>query len=161
MKVLFLDFDGVLNHEAYLDDLLRRLGEHHGQDALMLDTAAIERLNRIVELSGCEVVISSSWRHAHRRVALLRLLRSRGFEGEIAGVTPTTARKEGGRFLGSSRGAEIQVWLDEHPAIESFAILDDNDDMEHLSPRLIQTTFTHGLREEHVELVVAMLNRPS
>jgi hypothetical protein len=43
--------------------------------------------------------------------------------------------------------------------VESFVILDDDADMEHLLPRLVQTSMDDGLQDRHVEKAVEILNR--
>ena len=55
MKIIFLDVDGVLNSQ----DLLERCGE----DKLVpIDEENIRCLKEIVDETGAEIVLSSSWR---------------------------------------------------------------------------------------------------
>lgn len=35
--------------------------------------------------------------------------------------------------------------------------IDDDSDMEHLKRRLVQTSFYHGLQDEHVDQAIALL----
>lgn len=156
-SVVFLDVDGVLNSSPYLAGLTERHGTYDGNEERMLDPAAVERVNQIVERTGAAVVISSSWRQVHRMPDLRMFLRKRGLRGHVViGVTPT-ARTGSGSCLGALRGSEIQEWLDAHRHVTSFAILDDSADMGHLVHKLIQTSYGSGLLDEHVERAVAML----
>lgn len=157
MRVIFLDFDGVLNSTDYFEGMHTDLGPawQDGEDKV-LDGVAIERLNRIVERTGAKVVVSSAWRLGRTARRLQRLLAGRGFEGEVIGVTEriwldTPDRSE------RERGEEIAEWLGRHPAVELFVILDDDSDMGHLRHRLVRTSHDHGLLDEHVEQAVAML----
>ena len=77
MKVLFLDIDGVLNSSNWFEymqyciknDMYNKVlnfveinDEHIKRKLSMIDDRAIANLNRIVEETGCKVVLSSSWR---------------------------------------------------------------------------------------------------
>lgn len=59
------------------------------------------------------------------------------------------------------RGNEIDLWLAswQGEAIESFVILDDDDDMEPFMDNLVQTSFADGLQQKHIDTAVEILNR--
>ena len=62
--------------------------------------------------------------------------------------------------LGLWRGHEIQLWLDEHPEVRRYAILDDDDDMlEHQTPNFFQASCETGLTEELADRIVAHMLR--
>ena len=65
MRIVFLDFDGVLNSHAYFNARTEKF-EDVGE-AGELDPTAVERLNRIIDATGALVVVSSSWRYARSR----------------------------------------------------------------------------------------------
>ena len=176
MKVLFLDFDGVLNSCRYMRENWRRFEGsvlHRVSDAI--DRAAVARLNQVVERTGAKVVISSSWRKSVTLSSLRRLLRVTGFCGEVIGSTPIMKRDQidvlvtfGAGPLASveerrtlrhvDRGHEIQRWLTEHPEVTRIAIVDDDTDMANLYDRLVLTDCEDGLQDEHVEALVALLS---
>ena len=54
MKVIFLDFDGVLNSAKYL------LG--HGDCGVAIDPARMALLKQIVDATDAKIVLSTSWR---------------------------------------------------------------------------------------------------
>ncbi len=145
MRVVFLDFDGVLNSHAFFASL-----EGHVVDSDdMLDQAAVARINVICARTGANVVVSSTWRILHSKDALSRVLLRHGFTGRVVGVTPVDGQK---------RGRQIAQWLAETTEpVESFAILDDDSDMEPLMDRLVKTQFADGIQDKHVEHAVAML----
>ena len=154
MKVVFLDIDGVLNsHQS------AKRGLHKG-GLLTLDPEAVERLNRLVrEVPEVKFVLSSTWRLYQCREDF-DVFTAVGFEGEFVGRTPAL-RKE---LLGSPiviqqiRGAEIAAWLEEHPEVERYVILDDDSDMGPLLRDLIQTcSWKGGLQDEHVEEAIRRL----
>jgi hypothetical protein len=146
MKVIFLDIDGVLNAGETM----------HRRE---LDTRAIAALVAIVQRSGAKIVISSTWRLHHRIDELKALLAQRGFTGEVIGTTPRLSRRWdlGDTTAGRQRAREIRAWLDEHPEVEAFAILDDEPDLAPLQDHQVQTDPRHGLRLEHVAEASALL----
>jgi hypothetical protein len=145
-SVLFLDFDGVLNSDAFLHPKGIKV-----RFADELDPKAIERLNQIVKRTGCDVVISSSWRYGHTKEELEKILKECGYTGTICDVTPLC-------WDGATRGREIQIWIasqTEKP--KHICILDDYADMDHLADKLVRTTWAHGLQDVHIELCVKKL----
>jgi len=162
MKILFLDFDGVLNSTAFA---IRVQGEDR-KGVMGLDPVAVARVNRVCAETGAEVVVSSTWRRQRTRTRLQEILREVGFTGKVRGKTandvPCTDPLSKRHF--GERGDEIQAWLNSAVLcgleIESFVILDDDMDMRHLADRLIKTNFAEGLLDEHVERAIAMLKSP-
>lgn len=150
MKICFLDFDGVLNSGKFLaaQDKKKFPSQREFRDA-QIDPDKVELLNQIISASGTKIVISSTWRKLEPLDELKKLLVSKGLIGEIIGITPESCS--------GIRGEEIQEWLDDHPDVESFVILDDNQDMAHLLPRLIKTAFSDGLLKKHVNRAIEML----
>jgi hypothetical protein len=183
LKVLFLDIDGVLNHDQTRD----RIGGFLG-----LNPGMIKRFNRIIEACpDVKIVISSTWRHSYTHGVyedfdgLVRLLKERGLQGEIIGHTPFPVSSPVGGWLtlGSTphrtRGGEIRMYLDAHPEVEHFLILDDDhsgmkpnraavydpaiDVYCHipteidLRPNWIQTSSANGLKDSHVGRAIKML----
>jgi len=58
------------------------------------------------------------------------------------------------------RGHEIQQWLDDWSGdkITNFVILDDDDDMEHLSDFLVLTSESKGIQDSDVKSAIEILN---
>lgn len=156
MRVLFLDFDGVLNgtaEEATFDETLA-FGSIEWLSQ-QYDVDKVERLNTIVEATGAVVVLSTSWRNRLPLPHLTRVMQALGFRGFVLGATPALYRTPDGEER--KRHHEVQAWLDEvGEAVETFAILDDLD-MGPLNERLVRTPETTGLRDEDVERAIALL----
>jgi hypothetical protein len=166
-KVLFLDWDGVLNSHDWWHRRGPRMGYRPGRDGeddWDTDPVAVRRLNRILDATGAKVVVSSTWRYNRTVEQLQDTLKRRGFLGEVIGVTPDLCRvpdSETGLYLVKVRGVEIQAWLDENAqAGASIAILDDDADMAHLEHRLVKTTMAKGLLDTHVGKVIDLLSGP-
>ena len=154
MRVIFLDFDGVLN--GAVSDAARDPGLPWGTEVWyseQLDADKVERLNAIVDATGAVVVLSTSWRKALPTEKLRRLLQAKGFKGFILGTTPSLDRDSDGGWR--YRAHEIEQWV-RAAGVSDFVILDDLP-MHHLSSRLVQTSDIHGLLDEHVEAAIRML----
>lgn len=153
MKIVLLDFDGVLNDSNWLRSLEERswIG--------MIDPSKVELLNQIIKETEAKIVVSSSWRIQNSTEQLQDMLDRCGFNGEVIGCTPA-------KLSNCFRGNEIQWWLNKHPEVEKFVILDDESDMLHLKDHLVQTSFglnegengVGGLKQEHVNEVIRRLN---
>jgi hypothetical protein len=195
MNVIFQDIDGVLNSERFaLDRERRRLAaKARGEEPAMrdllfehnIDTACVERLNRIIAATDAKLVISSTWRKLLALDEIHRILTLHGFEGEIIGATPDAfkdrgmlddaAKKFGGyidsegysrpyvgaRNRWAQRGHEIATWLRRNnPPCTAFIIIDDDCDMAHLVDRHIHTDTTDGLTDSDVERAIKLMAIP-
>lgn len=141
MKVLFVDFDGVLVPFQGVDRKKR---------PALAAPECVSNLNSIVEKTGAKVVVSSSWRLFPPLEALAKLMKGWGFTGEVIDKTPH--RKE-------TRGHEILSWLDENDKIDAFVVLDDDaSDLHLVRAHLVATDPMRGLTEENVQQAVELLN---
>lgn len=146
-KILFLDIDGVVLSGT----ALRETGDNR-----YLPTAAIALVNEVLDRTGAVVVVSSTWRmHADCRELLAHAGLTRLHDDW---ATPTGRQMVGSLILGRTRGSEIQDWLDRHPEIERYAIVDDDSDMlDHQRNHFVQTQFLTGICDGHVEMLVDIL----
>jgi len=129
-KILFLDIDGVLNSEESR--------ERVGTGSVFAESC-IAALNHILMDLDVLMVITSTWRESWSLAEIARFLAN-------AGTTPTRVVGKTSYLSGQLRGAEIEDWLQKAPfQINTFAILDDRDDMGRHSNRLVQTDFKVGL----------------
>lgn len=147
-RVIFLDFDGVLNSWRYVreeQEAGRRVQLHNPDH--VLDRAAVRVLNRIVRRSGARVVISSTWRFLHPLPKLRAMLRAAGFRGAVIDSTPV-------RHV--ERCHEIREWLDAHPEVTTYVAIDDDVDA-HIEGHFVRTHFDAGLTAAHVPAALAAL----
>ena len=131
MKIIFLDIDGVLNHEAFYRERHQRVmnGEKINHPYSEIDTKCVDNLNKLIEDTDAKVVISSTWRHSG--IDYCRdVLEYHGFKGEIIDITPNL------RGQGCLRGNEILQWIRDNHALvgdyynfTEYVILDDDSDM--------------------------------
>lgn len=149
-KVVFLDIDGVLV-------TARLLKQRNGRNKVA-DANCVSALNHLTHVAGAAIVISSSWRFCgqHEMRAIMDFWE---VDAPIVGMTPDLTRLEGGNYHGVPRGHEIQQYLDEHPEIERFVILDDECDMAHLEPFTVKTKFDCGLTLADAERAIEILSR--
>lgn len=148
MKILFLDIDGVCNCQ---DTFTKDPNAHFPIDKYMAFMVGKIQLD-----TDCKVVLSSSWRHHQESVKFINdrvvnLLDITGDEGY------DNTRQDGA--ANCQRGREIKVWLDAHPEVTKYAILDDDSDMlpEQL-PNFFKTSWLTGLTEEIMNKVINHLN---
>lgn len=151
MKIIFLDIDGVLNSNRSCVALggMPWPGDHKDRDWHFFDPVAVGLLRRACEKTGACCVLSSSWR-------MLLSVSDIGDLAECLGV------KIIGQTRGSRgpevRGEQIAEWVELHPEVTAWAILDDDADMlpEQLD-RFVRTNFSEGFLFEHYMQLVSLL----
>lgn len=154
MKVLFLDIDGVLNSEAYARTVHwlkvnNRGSFYSGFNGAVWDFCPVATAlfsGMMSKLPDVKIVVSSCWRVGRTTADLQTLFTDRGLIGASV-IDRTGASRD-------SRGEEIQEWLDNHPEVTRFVILDDDADMGSLANRLVQTSFRTGLTCDAVDKVI-------
>ena len=157
MRVIFLDFDGVLNTERYLR-------ERDPRTQSILDEAKLTLLRRIVEETGAMIVLSTSWRR-HWDPDSVRWDATWKPCGEALrnhGLTVYDRTPDYEDHSGNNRDREVRDWLTAHKGeVESFVILDDvRMGWEELSERLVNTNPYRGLTEEMANEAVQHLRTP-
>lgn len=165
MKVIFLDFDGVVVClPTHYEDLELGAGPKR---AHALNRACVARLNRIIRLTDAKVVVSSTWRRLQPIEYLRGYLRRAGFDGDVIDTTPILeARQTKDDALivrAIPRGFEVALWLQWHPEVSSYVVLDDDDDYAPLPvPRWVLVNDgwrAGGLQDSHVEAAVLALGQ--
>jgi hypothetical protein len=152
-KIIFADVDGVLNTWTSQ----RRLNCCH--ELTFVDTRKVLRLREIVERTGAQIVLSSSWRTGdHPKAFWLEAEALRELRREFIRLrcplwvdsTPILER--------SPRQKEICAWLWLHPEVANFVILDDvGEELTFYRDHLVLTDPRVGLNKERAELAIKML----
>ena len=146
-KVIFLDIDGVLATR-------KSEAEKRTMDPgplWFLDKDCVAVLKSLVDKTGADLVISSSWREA--KTWLKNITTALAVAGwinpPIIGRTPVPEA--------ILRGINIASWL-EHNQTKTFVIIDDASDMlpEQFS-RFVKTSMVGGLTMVHHDLCVQLL----
>lgn len=152
MRVIFCDFDGVLNSVASFiyNNRQNLLGLTDVPTHESFDPIACSNLQFILEeLPDVQVVVSSTWRKTKTLCALKEIFKENNLLPErMIGTTPIAESRY--------RGDEIKQYLDEHPEVTEFCIIDDDSDMEPFMNRLIKTDSRNGLTFTDAEKVIQM-----
>lgn len=162
MKIIFLDFDGVLQIEDFSDPWpgqTQRLDGYTDRDrfGLLFDAACVQRLLRLIEATGAGVVINSAWRYEGLQ-AMQALWQERGMPGVLLDVTPHEGNLDPVTFDPLSKGYPVQRWLEAHPT-EHYVIIDDTDDFFPTQRnRLVLTDYDIGFSEADLERALGVMS---
>lgn len=150
MKILFLDFDGVIT--TY-------------ESGWRIDLKKLELLDNIIKSTDAKIVVSSSWTVGNDNVDDFKdylcstwRVKTIGendiFKNFVRQIYDITDKK------GAWRGDEIQRWLDKHEDdVDTYAILDDDSDFHNDQLfHFVQTDTYEGLTAREVKLCTYILN---
>lgn len=167
MKVIFLDFDGVLNSQGsflFEHNERKRFAEKSKVDGEKGPKGPVnESLCHVCtsnfqfvleQYKEVKIVISSTWRELFSIDWLKEKLASYHIDSSrVIGITPSA--------WGNYRGAEIKMWLNEHPEVTHYVIIDDNDDgltENHGASRFVKTSWEGGMTFAHAEELIEKLS---
>lgn len=122
MKAIFLDIDGVLNWdlstETYTENNLKYLG---------IDDERVERLATIVKCSAAKIILVSDWKDGYEVGAKEQpTAHGRYLDEKLAKYGLTIYDKTDHDFKIEDRGANLLKYLQNHPEIEEYVIIDDS-----------------------------------
>lgn len=168
-KCIFLDIDGVLNVEVYITavvDMCKRQGfdyNLHMRDEFgtRFCPLTVRYLNWIVESCDAKIVISSTWR-MNGLEEMRRMWKERELPGEIIGVTPIMRNYDSELSFEerAERGNEIKWYLDNHPEITNYVIIDDDNDMlPEQQENFVQTFHQYGITNVVAEKCIEILSK--
>lgn len=151
MKIIFLDVDGVLNNNIFLKKRRIILKENKGIYIPRLDDKNFIALKTLVERTNAKIVLSSYWRYFFDKDLIPNdsknqsngkdlILKLRKYNLSLKDKTSTDLTKL------HRRGDIIREYLTNHEEIDSFVILDDDNDMKEFThTNLVQTKPNYGL----------------
>ena len=157
MKVIFLDFDGVIT--TY-------------ESRWCIEARKLELLEEIIKVTGAKIVVTSSWKHGYSDVENFK---KSLYDKRLKKCSPLcydSIEKSFDIFnhfieniyditdsRGSWRGDEIERWLDKHEEeVENYVILDDDSDFkEEQLFHFVETDSYEGLTEREVKLCISVL----
>jgi HAD domain in Swiss Army Knife RNA repair proteins len=141
MKVLFVDFDGVLNILTF-----------HHTDAGFSPSACANLQLVLSKDPNARIVVSSSW----RRLGLVKvreILKENGIDAtKVIGITD----EEGG-FTPERRAEQIDRWLKNHKDVKKFAVLDDYP-MPKYADQYVKCNGYVGFTQKDAEIALKILN---
>lgn len=164
-KVIFLDIDGVLNTKWWYTQMNRNTPKD--KYGYAFDPKAVANLRRIIEETGSDIVISSSWK-CMGLSEMEDMWEERNLPGKVIGITPNSVSDE---LLVDAdidliklfhiRGEEIKEWLKMHgKQVSNYTIIDDMDNMlPDQQSHFVQTNPEEGITEEDVQKTIKILNR--
>lgn len=154
MKVIFLDFDGVMDTAYYDYALIRDHKPNRDAYGPIFDPKCVDYLRQILEQTGANIVVSSTWKFLMSYAQLLQMWKDRNLPGQIIGVTPT--------YTDRNRGYEIDLWLQECAVPCQYVIIDDLDGSnfkDYQIPHLLVVNPYMGLDDLITERAIALLNQ--
>jgi hypothetical protein len=152
--IFFLDMDGVLN--------TARVCLTHPKDTIhnmygRIDPICVNFINKWAAIIkdeynvDTEIVLSSTWRGRHDESGTLDMMfGAMGLQPFVHKDFKT--RRTGMTIDGVSdiRGFQIRDWLNDHPEVKNWIIIDDDSDFtEEQKPRHIHTDVNNGILFEH------------
>lgn len=167
-KIIFLDFDGVLNTEHY-QGLLQYEGKPWQDEyGAFFDPNAVKQLERIIDATGADIVIESSWKYLGLD-AMKELWEVRFLPGKVIDITLSSVSDECLLNTGlvdldismfHSKGMEIACWLSGQAEEDMrYVIIDDEYViLDSQLPYFILTNSYEGITEEQANKVISILN---
>lgn len=156
MKVIFLDFDGVITIP---------------ETKWNISLVHVKRIKMICDQTGAKLVISSSWqRYAgtknetreERVKNWLDGILMKNINGPIKKFFEDYTYDMSGRFygeFGNVRGSDIKSWLARNPDVDNYVIIDDEGDMlDEQLYHFVQTDWVFGIQNREVKLAIDVLN---
>lgn len=146
MKVVFLDFDGVIS--TY-------------EKGWTIDPGKLELLKEITDFSGAVIVVTSTWKIGYRDArSFSRALAGKGDGGDgimrwfASSIYSITDNR------GGCRGDQVARWLEAGGKdVEEYVILDDDSDyLDGQLFNLVQTDTYEGLTMREVKLCRKILS---
>lgn len=150
LNVLFLDHDGVI---CLPDQWGKRTFNSEDVNLCFdkFDPKSIKVLNKIIEYTNCEIVISSDWRFHCDLFKMQELYQIRGIKKSPIDYTTTTGIELPIDFklmpeieLEQTRFLEIEQYLKNNPQIKNWVAVDDLDLRKNISNKkseIIETRY--------------------
>jgi hypothetical protein len=156
MKVIFLDIDGVL---VTRNSIKYQHLNYPDNTEIIFSKKAVKNLNKLIRLTGAKIVISSTWRLFHTIDELRAIFKKQKIKGKIISITSAeraTIEED------IPRGKKIADWLDEHPDVEQYVVIDDDveaDCIQFHPYNCVETSYKRGFsQEDRFNEALAILN---
>ena len=174
-KIIFLDIDGVLNISG-VSEGLRMLGipeeylefKDDSEDYLLylsksFSPTSLYYLSEILKSTQAKIVISSTWRRGVSIETMRKWFQDPLLKKAIIDKTPSLSPQKYPKLCdkrGSvQRGEEIYMWLQDHPEVTHYAVIDDDGDMDAVRLNFFQTNSYEGLTHKISREIIAHLNK--
>ena len=156
MKIIFLDFDGVITT---------------AESGYRIDPDKCNMIKEICDATDAKIVISSSWRRGYLEKTIDAITNEERLYGNqpftipeyVFGITNRMYSCKYGcadERYGVYRGVEIDRYIVEHTDITNYVILDDDRDMLLTQKdNFIQTDGHYGISDKDVIKAIKILNK--
>ena len=146
-KILFLEIDGVLISEECSKNKLSSEKTHSKFDPL-----SVSLIKSLIEEFSLKIVISSSWRYEAIDRLIKELKRNELLEYLYYDwFTPV--------IYPAHRGMEIKQWLDVHPEVNEYVIIDDDENiLDGQKENFVKTDLAYGMITENYNRVRTILS---
>ena len=156
MKVIFLDIDGVL---VTRNSIKYQYLNFPDDTDIQFGKKAVNNLNKLIHLTNAKIVISSTWRLFHSLENLIDIFKKQRVKGKIIS---TTSVERATIEEDIPRGQKIADWLDQHPDVEQYLIIDDDvqaDCIQFHPYNCVETSYKRGFApEDRFNEALAILN---
>lgn len=151
MKLIFLDFDGVINIPIW-DAEGKSCRFYYPSDGKVNDFQAICWLNELCKRTEAKIVLTTSWRRLRKFDVLKEILYNSGLNKdiEIIGETPINNKTRSEQIL------EFLDTCDEN--VENFVILDDDPVEENLESHFVKCNYAYGFKQPEMFKALNILN---
>lgn len=156
-KIIFLDFDGVMDTALQLpmvEDLRKEERKEIKTDkyGILFDEEPVKNLGKIIAATHADIVVHSSWKIGMNVEYLQEMWEVRKLPGKVIDKTPD---------INFYVDDEIEAWLEEHNAVVSrYAIIDDMPAdffSPHFANHLFSVNPNIGLDEDTAQKVISCL----
>ena len=167
-KIIFLDFDGVLNTEHYQNYLMYQRLPWQDKHGVLFDPEAVRQLKRIVDVTKADIVIESSWKYLGL-AAMQEMWKERDLPGNVIGITDSSISDNWllsanlddiDPAMGHCKGMEIASWLADNTKNDvNYVIIDDEYVcLESQTLHFILTNPYDGITPELADRVIKIFN---
>ena len=154
VRVVFLDVDGVLNY-VYTK-------EFAPSGCIGVANEPLEALAELVKRTEAKVVLTSTWKRGWALTPEFRSKDGQYLHDKLLSVGIEIYDKTTDQMFDRGRG--IYEWLDRHPKVTNWVVLDDDIFEDYktygVMPHIVQTSFVSGgFKQKHIPRCVKMLTK--
>lgn len=144
MKVIFLDFDGIINDYLTLDYVNKK-------NVLVL--------KKILDATGAKIVVTSSNKYQFQIDSTIDIKRTLCYKVYIKQLEENGVNIfDFTPLVNQDRKLEIMEYLKVHPEVEQYLILDDDYIIDKIKEHEIYLDLESGLQEKHIVPAIEILN---
>ena len=168
-KIIFLDFDGVLNTEYYQNLLCYQGLAYQDEYGALFDPETTKQLKRIIDATSAKIVIESSWKFLGLE-AMQEMWSIRQLPGQVIDITSSSASDQWlltanlddiDPAMEHCKGIEIASWLTDNAGSDANYVIID-DEYVILDSQLTSFILTNpydGITEELADKAISILNK--